>query len=89
MSDETLPRATHSPRRTIAITFAVLLVCWCLFPGAVAGWVQDHCNDDGMFCAGLQSIADGVDAASRSVGVAGAMEDARSNVRTALGIDFY
>ena len=88
MSDDTLPRTAFSPRRTIAITFAVLLVCWYLFPGAVAGWVQDHCGD-GPFCAGLQAIADGVDSASRGVGIAGAMEDARSNIRQSLGIDFY
>ena len=82
------PKFSRSPRRAVAVTLAVLLVCWYCFPAAIAGWVGDHCGD-GPWCSGLQGIADGVDAASRSVGVAGAFEDWRGQIREALGIDFY
>ena len=82
------PKLSRSPRRAVAITLAVLLVGWYCFPVAVAGWVSDRCGD-GPWCAALQGIADGVDTASRSTGVAGTLEDWRSETRATLGIDFY
>jgi hypothetical protein len=82
------PKLSRSPRRAIGLTLAVLLVCWYCFPGAVAGWMEDHCGD-GPWCAALQTVTDSVDAASRSVGVAGTFEDWRDEIRAALGIDSY
>ena len=91
MSEQTTiaePKLSRSPRRAIGLTLAVLLVCWYCFPAAVAGWVEDHC-DDGPWCAALQTVADSVDSASRSVGVADAFEGWRDQVRGALGIGDY
>ena len=91
MSEQTAitqPKLSRSPRRAVGLTLAVLLVCWYCFPGAVDGWVEDHCSD-GPWCAALQTVADSVDAASRSVGVAGTFEGWRDAVREALGIDSY
>jgi hypothetical protein len=92
MTDHTIPteepKLSRSPRRAIAIVLAVLLVSWYCFPAAVAGWTEDHCPD-GPWCAAFQTIADSVDAASRSVGIAGAFEGWREALRQALGIDAY
>lgn len=88
MSERAEPQNARSPRRAVTITLAVLLTCWYCFPAAVAGWVEDHCSD-GPFCAGLDAIAQTIDGASRSVGVAGALESARDFARSSLGIDFY
>lgn len=92
MSEQTLPasepKLSRSPRRAVAITLAVLLVSWYCFPGAVAGWADDHC-EDGAWCSALQGITQAVDTASRSVGVAGTLEGWRDQVRQTLGIDFY
>ena len=82
------PKAATSPRQAIVLTIAVLLVCWYCFPGAVNDWMDDHCTAT-AFCSGLQGITKAVDSASRSVGVAGAFETWRDEVRAALGIDFY
>jgi hypothetical protein len=82
------PRGSRSPRRAIAVALAVLLVAWYCFPGGVAGWVGDHCAD-GAFCAAFQTVADSVDAASRSVGVAGTLEGWRDSLKMWLGIDSY
>ena len=82
------PKLVRSPRRAIAITLAVLLVCWYCFPAPVASWVEDHCGD-GPWCAALQTVATSVDGASRSVGVAGTFEVWREALRGALGIDLY
>jgi hypothetical protein len=82
------PTGSRSPRRAIAVTLAVLLVAWYCFPAGVAGWVGDHCAD-GPLCASLQTVADSVDTASRSIGVAGTLESVRDTVKAALGIDSY
>ena len=85
MSEQAEPKGSRSPRRAIGLVLSVLLVSWFAFPDAVAGWMEDRCSD-GPFCAALQTTADSVDAASRSVGVAGSLEEARELVRTVLGI---
>lgn len=91
MTEQTVPpepRLSHSPRTAVAIVLAVLLISWYCFPAAVDGWTEDHCPD-GPWCAGPQGIAEAVDAASRSVGIAGAFEGWRDQLRQALGIDAY
>ena len=82
------PTQRSRGRVVLLVTLAVLLVCWYCFPGAVAGWMEDHCSD-GPWCAALQTVTDSVDAASRSVGIAGTFEDWRDEIRAALGIDSY
>ena len=82
------PKAATSPRQAIVLTFAVLLVSWYCFPGAVNDWMDDHCTAT-AFCSGLQGITEAVDGASRSVGVAGTFETWRDELRAGLGIDFY
>jgi hypothetical protein len=81
--------ASRSPWKTIMVTLAALLVSWYVFPAPVAGWVKDHCDDEGPFCAALQTVANGVDTASRGVGVAGVFETLRDDTKTALGIENY
>lgn len=90
MTDQTHspPKAATSPRQAIVLTFAVLLVSWYCFPGAVNDWMGDHCTAT-AFCSGLQGITEAVDGASRSVGVAGTFETWRDGIRAAFGIDFY
>ncbi|MEO6181427.1 MAG: hypothetical protein ABIP15_16860 [Devosia sp.] len=88
MTDITEPMRSRSPRRTIIITLAVLALTWFIFPAPVASWVTDHC-EDGPICPLLQSIADSVDGASHSIGLAGPLEESRDALRTNLGIDFY
>lgn len=88
MSEQAEPQGSRSPRKAISLVLAVLLMSWFAFPAAVAGWMEDRCSD-GPFCAALQTTADAVEAASRSVGVAGTLEAARDGVRTVLGIDEY
>ena len=82
------PKLSRSPRRAVAITLAVLLVSWYCFPGGVAEWADDHC-EDGAWCSALQAITEAVDSVSRSVGVAGTLEGWRDTLRQTLGIDFY
>jgi hypothetical protein len=79
----------RSPRKAIMVSLAVLLVLWYLFPGAVVGWLEDRCDTEIGYCAAFDGLAQGVDSASRSLGVAGALEDWRDQIRTALGIDSY
>ncbi|MEO8757784.1 MAG: hypothetical protein ABI398_08535 [Devosia sp.] len=83
------PKLARAPWRAIAVTLAVLLVCWYCFPAAVAGWVEDHCEDENAWCVALQTVADSVDTASRSVGVPGIFETWRDEIRAALGVDSY
>ena len=79
----------RSPRNAIMVVLAVLLVLWYLFPASVVSWLGDRCDTEIGYCAVLDSFAVGVDGASRSVGVAGTLEDWREDVREALGIDGY
>jgi len=88
MTDITEPIQSRSPRRAIIITLAVLALTWFIFPAAVSSWVADHC-EDGPWCPALQAIADSVDGASHSIGLAGPLEESRDALRTNLGIDFY
>jgi hypothetical protein len=88
MTDIAEPAGSRSPRRTIVITLIVLALVWFAFPASVASWMSDNCIDQ-PYCPPLQSIADTIDAASRSIGIAGAFEAARDNLRAQLGIDFY
>ena len=83
-----IDKRSVSPQRAIGVTLATLMLCWYCFPAAVDGWMNDHCTD-GAFCSGLQGITEAVDAASRSVGVAGTLESWRDGLRQALGIGFY
>ena len=80
---------SRSPRKAIMVVLAVLLVLWYLFPASVVGWLEDRCDTEIGYCAALDSFAVSVDAASRSVGVAGTLEDWREDVREALGIGDY
>ncbi len=83
------PPAARSPRRAIAVIVLVLAIGWLLFPGGVANWVEDQCENDSPFCSTVESVADAVDGASRGLGIAGTMEGWRDAIRAALGIDFY
>lgn len=79
----------RSPRKAIMVTLAVLLVAWYLFPASVVSWLEDRCDTEIGYCAAADNIALSVDAASRSVGVAGTLEEWREQVREGLGIDGY
>lgn len=88
MTDQAEPQGSRSPRKAISLVAAVLLLAWFAFPAGVVDWTRSRC-EDGALCAALETITESVDDASRSAGVAGAMETARDWVRAALGIDFY
>jgi hypothetical protein len=79
---------SRSPKRAVIVTLTVLALSWFAFPAPVAGWLYDHCGELPI-CPPLQAMADGVDAASRSVGIASTMEAARDQLRALFGIDFY
>jgi hypothetical protein len=80
---------SRSPWKAVMVALAVLLVTWYLFPASVVGWLEDHCDADNSWCAGPTAIAESIDTASRSVGVAGTLEGWRDAIRQTLGIDFY
>ena len=88
MTDTAEPMGSRSPKRAIIISLAVLGLAWFAFPAPVASWLADSCYDQ-PYCPALQSVADAVDAASHGIGVAGALETARDELRATLGIDFY
>ena len=88
MTDQAEPQGSRSPRKAISLVVAVLLVAWFAFPAGVVDWTSSRC-EDGALCAALETITESVNEASRSVGVAPALEAARDWVRAALGIDFY
>lgn len=82
------PIESRSPKRAVIITLAVLALSWFAFPAPAASWLYDNCGELPV-CPPLQSLADGIDTASRSVGVATTLETARDQLRALFGIDFY
>ncbi len=78
-----------SPWRPLALMVGVLALLWFAFPGGVRNWVADHCDTTGGVCAGVYSVAVGVEDVSRVVGVEPLFSFLRQSLREGLGIAEY